>query len=57
MAFKYLLGEMWLSPCQTMVSNTISKEKTGSYTGAFYFFAAISSTISTAFYSFLAKSL
>lgn len=48
LGLEYLVAECWLSPCITMLLNTISPENKGFAVSAFLFAATIAGTISTA---------
>lgn len=57
LGLEYLVAESWLSPCITMVLNTVSPTNKGFAVSAFLFFATIAGTISTTLAGILQSSL
>jgi len=47
LGLEYLFAESWLSPCITMMMNTVAPENKGFAVSAFLFFATVAGTIST----------
>jgi len=47
LGLEYLFAESWLSPCITMVLNTVSPQNKSVAVGAFLFFATLAGTAST----------